>query len=71
MSMYAIHALFNSLPTGCGNDGQFKDFCHRLDMSDLQQKFIINLMRVKNRHELVVLIKAIKTKKAIKSGISC
>lgn len=45
---------------GCGNDGQFKDFCQRLDMCDLPKddKFINNEKRVENRQELVTIIEA-------------
>jgi crotonobetainyl-CoA:carnitine CoA-transferase CaiB-like acyl-CoA transferase len=43
---------------GCGNDGQFKDFCQRLNLNELpnDSKFNHNDVRVQHRDELVMII---------------
>ena len=50
---------------GCGNDGQFKDFCTRLQMDELpkQAKFATNERRVQNREQLVQIIEQKMTRK--------
>lgn len=50
---------------GCGNDGQFSDFCDRVHLNDLPSsaKFKTNELRVKNRDKLVAIINEIMQKK--------
>ena len=43
---------------GCGNDGQFRDLCKKLELEHLglHPKFLTNELRVKHRIELVQII---------------
>ena len=43
---------------GCGNDGQFKDFCLHLDLQHLpsDSKFQTNALRVQHRKELILIL---------------
>ena len=47
-------------PTGCGNDGQFRDLCKKLELDhlSLHPNFMTNELRVKHRTELVQIIES-------------
>ena len=60
--------MFNFEKSGCGNDGQFRDFCERLSLVGLPEnpKFLKNELRVKHRKELVDIIEHVMVQKTNK-----